>query len=198
MDNERSGTGVRPPTLKLYYIDLKSFLSAPAFALRLRRGLALYSANFMLTRQLADFLEEGLSTHIASRNERLEPNAARVTALLVEPDGLHVLAFVPAVSAALVMPDLHANGQVALVCARPPDERGCQVKGVFVQARDAGEDERAMVIAQWERFRDKLAMVGLPRVATDAWVTWPCLAIRLRVQALFDQTPGPGAGARLT
>jgi hypothetical protein len=151
----------------------------------------------MLSQQLAGFLQEGLSSHIASRNERLEPSAARVTALLVEPDGLHIVAFVPAVSAGQLMPDLRANGQVAVVCARPPDERGCQVKGVFVDAREARDDERALVIAQWERFRDKLAMVGLPRVATDAWVTWPCLAIRLRVQALFDETPGPGAGASL-
>ena len=198
MDNERSGTGVRPPTLKLYYIDLKSFLSAPALALRLRRGLALYSANFMIAQQLADFLQEGLSTYIASRNERLEPNAARVTALVVEPDGQHVVAFVPVVAGGPIMRDLRANGQVALVCARPPDERGCQVKGVFIEAREARDDERPMVIDQWERFRDKLAMIGLPRVTTDARVTWPCLAIRLRVQALFDQTPGPGAGARLT
>ena len=152
----------------------------------------------MLSQQLADFLQEGLSTHIASRNERLEPNAARVTALRVDADGLHVVAFVPAVSAVLLMPDLRANGQVSLVCARPPDERGCQVKGVFVDVRDAGEDERALVVAQWERFRDKLALIGLPRVATDSWAIWPCVGIRLRVQALFDQTPGPGAGARLT
>ena len=99
---------------------------------------------------------------------------ARVTALLVEPDGLHVVAFVPTCRPPGDPGDLHANGQVALVCARPPDERGCQVKGVFVDARDAREDERAVVVAQWERFRDKLAMIGLPRVATDAWVTWPC------------------------
>lgn len=151
----------------------------------------------MIDRQLADFLEAGLSTHIASRNERLEPNAARVTALVVEPDGRHVVAFVPAVAASAILADLADNGQVAMVCARPPDERGCQVKGVFIEARDAREDERPLVVAQWERFRDKLALVGLPRVATDAWVTWPCLAIRVRVQALFDQTPGPGAGARL-
>ena len=112
----------------------------------------------MLTQQLAGFLQEGLSTHIASRNERLEPNAARVTALMVEADGLHVVAFVPAVSAGQILPDLAANGQVALVCARPPDERGCQVKGVFVDVREAGEDERA----------DGRGPVGaLPRQAGD-------------------------------
>ena len=148
----------------------------------------------MLSRQLAEFLEEGLSTHIASRNERLEPNAARVAALRVEPDGEHLIAFVPTVGAALVLPDLRANGQVAVVSARPPDERGCQVKGTFVDAWAATEDDRAVVTSQWERFRDRLEMIGLPRIATDGWTTWPCTAIRLRVQAVFDQTPGPNAG----
>ena len=152
----------------------------------------------MLSQQLAEFLEEGLSTHIASRNGRLEPSAARVAALRADPDGQFLTAFVPTVAAALVLPDLHANGQVAVVSARPPDERGCQVKGVFVNAWDATESERAIVDAQWERFRARLELIGLPRVATDTWATWPCTAIRLRVQAVFDQTPGPGAGARLS
>jgi hypothetical protein len=152
----------------------------------------------MLSRQLADFLEEGLSTHIASRNGRLEPSAARVAALRVDADGQHLTAFVPTVGAAQVLPDLRANGQVAVVSARPPDERGCQVKGVFVEAWEAIDDDRAIVTSQWERFRDRLEMIGLPRIATDGWVTWPCTAIRLRVEAVFDQTPGPGAGAQLS
>lgn len=152
----------------------------------------------MLDKHLSAFLEEGLSTHIASRNARLEPNAARVAALQVDADGLHVTAYVPTVSADAILEDLGANGQVAVVTARPPDERGCQVKGVFVEARAATEAERAVVTVQWERFRDRLEMIGLPRVATDGWVTWPCTAIRFRVEAVFDQTPGPGAGARLS
>jgi hypothetical protein len=151
----------------------------------------------MLDKDLACFLEEGLSTHIATRNERLQPNAARVAALRVEADGQHVTAFVPTAGAQQVLPDLHANGQVALVCARPPDERGCQVKGVFVGAWDARDEDRVLVNAQWERLRDKLELIGLPRLASDGWPMWPCVAIRVRVQAVFDQTPGPGAGARL-
>jgi hypothetical protein len=152
----------------------------------------------MISQQLAEFLQEGLSSHIASRNDRLEPNAARVTALLVGDDGRHLVAYVPTVSAAPILPDLRGNGQVAIVSARPPDERGCQVKGVFVDAWDATDAERDVVTLQWERFRSRLESIGLPRMATDGWVTWPCTAVRVRVQALFDQTPGPGAGARLT
>ena len=151
----------------------------------------------MLDKQLSDFLEEGLSIHIASRNDRLAPDAALVAALKVEAGGHHLVAFVPTVAVHPMLKNLRANGQVAVVCARPPDERGCQVKGTFVEARDAREDERALVVSQWERFRDRLEVIGLPRVATDGWVMWPCTAIRFRVQAVFDQTPGPGAGAPL-
>jgi len=151
----------------------------------------------MLDRQLADFLEDGLAIYIASRNAELEPNGAHVVALKVEGDLQHVVAFVPSVSAGPVLDDLRSNGQVAVVCTRPPDEKVCQVKGVFTGVRDAGPDERPWVVAQWERFRDKLEAVGLPRAPTDAWVIWPCVAIRFRANALFDQTPGPGAGAPL-
>jgi hypothetical protein len=152
----------------------------------------------MISQQLAEFLQDGLSTHIASRNDRLEPHAARVTALIVDHEGRHLVAYVPTVGVEAVLEDLRANGQVAIVSARPPDERGCQVKGVFVAAWDALDPERDIVTVQWERFRNRLESIGLPRAATDGWRIWPCTAIQVRVQALFDQTPGPGAGARLT
>jgi len=151
----------------------------------------------MLDRQLAEFVESGLAIHIASRNGQLEPNAARVVALKVDDDLQHVVAFVPTVSAAPVLSDFSSNGQVAVVCTRPPDDKGCQLKGVFADARDARPDEQPSVLDQWERFRDRLEQLGLPRAPTDGWVTWPCVAIRFRVSAVFDQTPGPGAGAPL-
>ncbi len=152
----------------------------------------------MLDRQLASFLEEGLSVHIATRDRHLETHAACVTAVLVDGDGTHLTAFVPAVAAPPLLADLEANGQAAVVFARPTDERGCQVKGVFVSSRPASDAERAPVLAQWARFRDVLGLVGVPHGASSAWIAWPSVAIRMRVTAAFDQTPGPGAGAPLS
>ena len=54
-----------------------------------------------------------------------------------------------------------------------------------------------MVIAQWERCLETFERVGIPRAASSSWMMWPCVAVRLRVTALFSQTPGPGAGAPL-
>lgn len=151
----------------------------------------------MVNRQLADFLEQGVGMHMATRNEALQPNGARASAIKVTDDGATVVVYVPVRSAAPLLDDLRHNGQAAVVCVWPPDDRGCQVKGVFIEAHPAAPEDEALVRRQWEGFRDSLEAVGLPRAATDGWLVWPCTAIRLRVTAVFDQTPGPGAGAPL-
>ncbi|HEY5618770.1 MAG TPA: hypothetical protein VIK60_12580 [Vicinamibacterales bacterium] len=151
----------------------------------------------MIDTELAAFLQEGIAIQIGTRNAVLEPNGARVVAVKVEDDGQYVVAYVPKAAAPQVVPDLEANGQAALVFARPPDERACQVKGVFVDARAARTSERSFVADQWDRWLKRLAGIGYPAAAVENWQTWPCVAIRLRVTALFNQTPGPGAGAAL-
>ena len=152
----------------------------------------------MIDKELAAFLEEGIGIQIGTRNGRLEPNGARVVAVRVEEDGAHLLAYVAKSVAGQVIPDLKANGEAALVFARPPDERACQVKGIFTGGRAARAAERDFVAAQWARWLTRLASIGLPLATFERWETWPCVVIRVRVTALFNQTPGPGAGAALS
>jgi hypothetical protein len=151
----------------------------------------------MIDAELAGFLEEGIAIELATRNGRLEPHGVRIVAAVVEDDGNHLVAYVPAISAPQVLPDLESNGLAALVFSRPPDERSCQVKGTFVGARPSEPADLSVVQTQWERWLDRLAGIGIPRKALEHWHTWPCIAIRVRVTAIFNQTPGPGAGARL-
>ena len=152
----------------------------------------------MIDSDLAAFLQEGVGIHIASRNAALEPNGSRALAVKVDADGRHLEVYVATVSAVRILPDLQSNGQAAVGFGRPVDDRSCQVKGLFLGARDATEEERPLIAGQWERFLANLEKIGIPRAATRAWITWPVVAIRLRANAIFDQTPGPNAGAPLT
>lgn len=151
----------------------------------------------MIDDAIAAFLQQGLAINIGTRNARLEPNASYAPAAIVEPDGTHVVVYVPAVGAEAVLADLADNGQAAMVFARPQDDRACQVKGVFVSARAARDDEAALVQTQYAGFMRQLEIIGTPGESTRSWITWPCVAIRLRVTALFSQTPGPDAGTKL-
>jgi hypothetical protein len=136
----------------------------------------------MINKELAAFLEEGIGIQIGTRNASLEPNGARVVAVRVEDNGTHIVAFVP---------------ERALVFARPPDERSCQVKGVFERMDAAASADERFVREQWRRWLERLTMIGLPLSTLERWHVWPCVAVRLRVTALFNQTPGPNAGAVL-
>jgi len=152
----------------------------------------------MLDKNLTEFLEQGVAIHIGTRNARLEPNGARVTAVRVEDEGRCLVAYIPKAATKSVLDDLQANGQAALSFARPADDRAVQVKGEFVSLRDAVAEEESFVIAQWQGFLKQLDLIGLPGAGTATWTMWPCVAVRLRVTALFSQTPGPDAGAVLT
>ena len=146
---------------------------------------------------MAAFLQEGLPTHIGTRNADLEPSGARVTAVKVDADGEHVTVYLPVVAAPPLLDDLRANGQVAVVAARPADERSCQVKGTFVESWTPSAEEEAFAAQQYARALQAVEVVGIPRSGSESWRMSPCVAVRFRANALFTQTPGPGAGARL-
>lgn len=152
----------------------------------------------MIDKQLAEFLEAGLAIHLGTRNARFEPNGGRVAAVRVEEDGEHLVVYVPNAVAPPLLADLESNGQAAIVFCRVADERSCQIKGTFVAQRPAEDDEQPFVSGQWNHFRDNLAIIGLPQVMTAAWPMWPCVAVRVKATTLFNQTPGPTAGAKLT
>ena len=152
----------------------------------------------MIDEQLASFVEEGIFIALATCNAALEPNGAHVVAARVEDGGTHLVLFLTPVAARGVLPDLESTGQAAVCFVRPPDERACQIKGEFAGTRDAIEGERAMVQGQWDRWLDRLTTIGFSRAMYAHWPSWPCVAMRVRVTAIFNQTPGPGAGGPLS
>src|ERR1043165_8569273 len=129
---------------------------------------------------MAAFLQEGLPAHIGTRNADLQPSGARVTAVKVDADGEHVTVYVPSAAAPPLLDDLRANGQVAVVFARPADERSCQVKGTFINSWTPSADEDAFVKEQWGRCLQALEVIGYPRAGTESWTMWPCVAVKFR------------------
>ena len=144
----------------------------------------------MIDSKLAGFLEEGLGIHLGTRNERLEPNGARVIAVKVDGQTDRLSLYVPEIAAGRVLPDLQSNGMAAVAFARPIDERACQVKGAFLDVRPARSDEQPFVAAQWDRFLINLEQIGVSRAGMVNWITWPAVVITLQATHVFNQTPG--------
>ena len=64
--------------------------------------------------------------------------------------------------------------------------------------RDARDDERGLIDTYLVGFSELLASVGLPRRVGRRLTTWPAHAIDVDIAEVFAQTPGPGAGNRMS
>jgi hypothetical protein len=147
--------------------------------------------------EVAQFLQEGLSIHVATRDAPMAPLGARALALRVHEDGTRLTVFVAEAAVARLRPALEDSRQAAVNVGRPIDDRACQVKGVLEGLRPADAADLQVIEAQWRGFLDQLTLIGVAPDAIASWVTSPAHVIELRVTALFEQTPGPLAGTAL-
>lgn len=91
--------------------------------------------------------------------------------------------------------NLRENGALAATFVDPASYRAFQLKG-RATVRPPAPDERARAEAYVARTEAVLADLGVPRPAIRYWLTARDLVIAsLAVDRIFEQTPGPRAGA---
>jgi hypothetical protein len=93
--------------------------------------------------------------------------------------------------------NLGTTKRLAVAATHVIDHCATQLKGATSDARLACEDEAAFVRERLEAFADMLDAVGVPKRLTRSLSHWPAFAIKMRVEQVFEQTPGPNAGSRL-
>ena len=65
-------------------------------------------------------------------------------------------------------------------------------------SRPLARDDEATFVRQWfDAFAGNLERIGVPRRLTRRVACWPAFAVTMRVEHVFDQTPGPKAGSRV-
>ncbi len=149
----------------------------------------------LLTDELVDFVESGVSILIGTRDANLRPHGVRAMGALVSPDRLRITIFVPSVVAERTLVNLRDNGALAATFVRPSDSQGLQFKGRFLSERPASETERHLQERYRAAFFEQLFFCGVARTTSKRFAYWPSVAIEFEPESLFRQTPGPGAGA---
>jgi len=150
-----------------------------------------------LSAELVEFIESGVSVQVGTRNSAFVPEAVRALGARVEPDRTRVVVFVPSATGARTLQNLAENGRVAVCFSRMADHRTIQIKGRAEDSAPADEKTRAHVDRYRGEFAHNLAFLGLPPRLSYRVSSWPCHAVRLQVESIWVQTPGPGAGEAL-
>jgi hypothetical protein len=151
--------------------------------------------------ELWELLNSGPSVAVGTRDGRLRPECVRAAGVALEGgtgEAAALTIFLPECTSARTIANLRANGRVAVTVTRVGDNRSYQLKGRALSIRDATPEDRQAVERYLAAFLEALATLGYPRGRGGQGRLWPCLAVRTAVEAVFVQTPGPGAGAALS
>jgi len=151
----------------------------------------------VLSRELVQFLESGVSMQVGTRDSCLVPEAVRAVGARAVESGREVVVYVPVATGARTADNLAENGRIAVCFSRMEDHRTIQVKGTVLEVRGAAAEERATVDRYRAAFGENLAFLGMPPRLSFRVASWPCHAVRFRVETVWVQTPGPGAGDAL-
>jgi hypothetical protein len=122
----------------------------------------------------------------------------RAVGLRVLPGASRLTVFLAAATSARTVANARATRRLALTLAYPATHRTVQIKGPVSDVRDAEPGDRELVERYIAAFADNLAAVGLPRATTLRLNRWPAFAVDVDIEDVFGQTPGPGAGNRMS
>jgi hypothetical protein len=149
----------------------------------------------MIPDRLVDFVHGAVLAFVGTRDARLRPAVTWAFGARVSAATDEITAFVPDVEIDRTKTNLAHNGVVAYTVVDPISNESYQFKGKLTGMRPTTDEERAVQEILRSKIVAKLAMFQ-PELFTG-YTFVPSTALTLKVEQVFVQTPGPGAGRQL-
>jgi hypothetical protein len=150
----------------------------------------------VLTQELAEFCESGVSVVIAASTADGLPIAGRGKACRITPEGTMRI-FLPEPGNTALLAAFSAGSPVAVTFSAPRNHRSIQVKGCAVRPVALEDGDLDRVARQVREFENDLVYVNYPPRFSAAYTAYRAeeiVAIEFAPKDAFVQTPGPGAG----
>jgi hypothetical protein len=150
---------------------------------------------------LKAFIESGVSVVVGTRDEGLVPEIVRAWGPLVNRDRRSVRICVPEATSVRTRTNLVGNGRIAAAFSLPSSYETVQLKGRHLRTTRPSAEDLLRVDRHRESFAGVNESIGVPRARVEAF--WRrelagstrFVTIHFVVHAIFNQTPGPAAGA---
>lgn len=142
-------------------------------------------------------LAGGVATIVATRDDHLRPSVTRGWGISVAAEGTELTLCVGAPSGSRTRANLQSNGAIAVTSSRPTTYRTVQLKGQVVAIVEPTQEQLEAVEAHVEAFSREAEELGLAPGSGRRLVDPGLVAVSFSVHEVYDQTPGPNAGARI-
>ncbi len=151
----------------------------------------------MLPDRLIDFIHGPHGLYVGTRDEELRPSIAMALGAVADAQAETIRFFLPDVEGGPTVRNLRDNGLVAMTVLNMLNE-AYQFKGRFVEARPSDANDRAVqMIYRSKTISHQIERLPNIEALIDGYVLEPSTTVTLKVEEVFVQTPGPGAGDKL-
>ena len=153
----------------------------------------------MIPGKIASFLEQRANVaSCGTRDRDLVPHVHRVSGWRVGPERETMELFVPELFTEHLLASLQDNGRIAVTIEEVQSHETYQLKGSYLGQRPPAADDLSVHEQCRERFvRSLRSFMNLPDDVLRAFILKPHVVVSFKVEEIYLQTPGPGAGSRM-
>jgi hypothetical protein len=155
----------------------------------------------MNTQSYLALLARPIAISIAGRSAELRPSVAHAYGCRVVGQAEKIRVFVLRDEARQVLEDIAANGEVATVYSDVRSFRSLQIKGHDAVIAEFDAEDAAAQAEHHRLTAEELVALGHPAPLAHGYFSVPRHAkfatVMFTPHDVFQQTPGPGAGAKL-
>ncbi len=152
----------------------------------------------MLGPELVEFIESPVMILFATRDEAGRPMIGRGSGLRVDRQSGNLHFLVSRSQWPRAVREALASRPIATTYVRAADYKACQIKGRILKVEPADEIQRAQGEAYVAEQLARMLALGVTRMQLSSTLSDQGLVcLTIEPQAIFEQTPGPGAGRML-
>ncbi len=151
----------------------------------------------MIDERVRRCLDPGASVLVGTVDAQGMPSCCRAIAITSNDDLKTVAVYIPIVTSQQIIRDIATSHRLAVAATHLVEHFSVQLKGTAHSARLARKDEEALVESRLQALGDVIHSLGVPRRLTRSITHWPAFVVDMCVEDVFEQTPGPNAGARI-
>ena len=155
----------------------------------------------MIDTRVAEFILGRRSIIAASRDADLRPSLMRACGLRIDATDGTLRVHLARSQAARLLADIATSRLIAVVVSEPSTHRTMQLKGNDARVEAATPEDLATLPGYAGQLDDELRSIGLPASFARAMIAVDpadVVAVRFTPTEIYDQTPGPRAGAAIT
>lgn len=153
-----------------------------------------------LTAGQAAFIQGAVSIVAATSGANAVNHISKVYGCRVSADGRSITIILSALQAGALLADLRANRRLAVAFCRPTTDQTLQIKALDAQVVALARDDYCALAEHTDKLVAEIGSIGFPEaIVRPLFGCSPsdAVAVNFSPSAVFDQTPGPNAGARV-